>query len=406
MDNYMIKDKGRFERDRKYIEANPESLVGKQFYFEVLEETEEYVEIAKDIFVMGENFHPYFVATVKRTQYTNYYFLWVDEIQRFPYSRSGQLKHGMTEEEVKQLRSVKIEFKKEDPKNIKALRDASELGYLSVIEYLFEHDRNLAERKRNWVDMVAAAENGHLQVVKYFADHKVPGVKESLVAASKRGHLNVVMFLIQETDEIPKLALLEAISNGHLHIVKLLHSYTTSPKLLERAVITEQKEIVEYLVDSKFPIGKKEIDLAITAGSFEIFKILFYNDAPVDEDTLTDAVRAGYFSIVKFLIDNGVPASENAMLMAAYNVNFPIIELLIDDKAPMKENEILGAVIGGGQGKERDVVFEIVKYLIKNGAEVSENDVELAQELEYPEISEYLRKKWIEETGLLLSEIA
>ena len=58
------------------------------------------------------------------------------------------------------------------------------------------------------------------------------------------------MFLIQETDEIPKLALLEAISNGHLHIVKLLHSYTTSPKLLERAVITEQKEIVEYLVDS------------------------------------------------------------------------------------------------------------------------------------------------------------
>ena len=71
-----------------------------------------------------------------------------------------------------------------------------------------------------------AAENGHLDVVKYLLKQKAGKINWATTAAARGGHLDIVkyLFLLHPENIINQDALLDAIDAGHLHVVKYLLS--------------------------------------------------------------------------------------------------------------------------------------------------------------------------------------
>src|SRR6476620_4102468 len=70
-----------------------------------------------------------------------------------------------------------------------------------------------------------AAENGHLDIVKFLHINRAEGcTKDAMDYAARKGHLDVVKFLhINRTEGCTEWAMNCAAKGGHLDIVKYLH---------------------------------------------------------------------------------------------------------------------------------------------------------------------------------------
>ena len=98
---------------------------------------------------------------------------------------------------------------------------ASNSGWLSLIKerYLFLSFTTYA--------MDYAAQNGHLETVKWLHQNRKEGcTRNAMDAAARNGHLNVVQFLHQNRMEGNiNSSINRATENGHMEIVKYMTEY-------------------------------------------------------------------------------------------------------------------------------------------------------------------------------------
>nr|XP_012563333.2 secreted RxLR effector protein 124-like [Hydra vulgaris] len=96
-----------------------------------------------------------------------------------------------------------------------AIDSAAENGHLEVIKYLHELGTNDAINN--------AAENGHLEVVKYLHEKGYRCLNWVFDYAAKNGHLEVVKYLHELGYKGSKWAIDNVAHKGHLEVVKYLH---------------------------------------------------------------------------------------------------------------------------------------------------------------------------------------
>ncbi|KAK5088796.1 hypothetical protein LTR05_003018 [Lithohypha guttulata] len=212
--------------------------------------------------------------------------------------------------------------------------------------------------------LVAAASNGHLEVVSLLLDHgadiELTGNHKltALAEAVSNGNLQVVSLLldygadIEVIDNHGLLILIAAASNGHLEVVSLLLDHGADIEVtgshgltaLIAAARSGKLECVKLLVNRGANVhvvglGDSALSRAAGDGHTEIVKVLLAAGANANDGcfALNKAARWGKFEIVKLLIDNGadVNASDKESLYrvplcaAISGSKYAIVELLL-----------------------------------------------------------------------------
>ncbi|KAF4142998.1 Ankyrin repeats (many copies) [Phytophthora infestans] len=231
---------------------------------------------------------------------------------------------------------------------------AANKGFLDVVQWLYTeygHDCqtdifNIGVRRRGrlWMDanaMDTAAEDGHLDVLKYFYELQIAGetrlqcTKNAMDGAAKNGYLGVVKFLHDNRREgCTTVAMDTAAAHGHLDMVKWLHQYRTegcTHVAMDRAASLGHIEVVEWLHENRTEgCTTRAMDNAATTGHLEMVKWLHSNRSEgCTHDAMDEAAAHGYLHVVKWLHSHRTEGcTERAMDEAAANGHFKVVQWL------------------------------------------------------------------------------
>ena len=227
------------------------------------------------------------------------------------------------------------------------MEEACKSGNIELVKKLEIH-----KKKSNAVQI--AAENGHLELVKYLLTKKAYINSKAIRDAAKNGHLELVKFLKESNAPINSDAIMWAAINGHLNIVK-------------------------FLKESNAPI-----DSSTTIHAFKnnivIFKYLVDSGAPT-EGVIEKCAEYGYLDIVKYLVSMNICITENTVTMAVKNLSnkfsrgeyvedTELLTYLINNNAPINKTAV-------SQIRLCDYFYDckpclycvkMIKYLLWNGA--------------------------------------
>ncbi len=104
-----------------------------------------------------------------------------------------------------------------------------------------------------------AAENGHLEVLKYLREEaKAPWDWKTASWAAESGHLHILEYLVERKyDEFTEEACLWAAKYGHLDCLKYLHETAKAPwdcEAVRVAHLYKHTECLQYLLDNNCPL--------------------------------------------------------------------------------------------------------------------------------------------------------
>ncbi|OQR94043.1 hypothetical protein ACHHYP_01897 [Achlya hypogyna] len=241
-----------------------------------------------------------------------------------------------------------------------ALNAAAEAGHLGVVRFLHDHRSEGCSTHA----MDYAARNGHLDVVEFLHRHRAEGCSSfALTAACARGHLGVVRFLHRHRHEgCTSHAMDSAAENGHLEIVRLLHFERhegCSRVALEYAAKYGHLDIVRFL-----HTHRREGRLA---------------------DALRNAAAQGHAAVVAYLLPFVPVLAPEAMDYAARNGALDTVQLLhATGRASCSKRALTWAAMAG----QADVVCFLLRYR-------TEGDVEeahaMAERMQMTSVARLLR---------------
>jgi hypothetical protein len=131
---------------------------------------------------------------------------------------------------------------------------AARQGNLEMVKYCVANecfiDRKACEN---------AAENGHLEVLKYLREEaKVPWDSDTASCAAGNGHLHILEYLVERKfDQYSTRVCWKAAGNGHLDCLKYLHETAKAPWNSEAVRVAHennQPECLQYLLDNDCPL--------------------------------------------------------------------------------------------------------------------------------------------------------
>jgi hypothetical protein len=220
------------------------------------------------------------------------------------------------------------------------LKEAAESGNLTGVIYIIENNHEI-EGAEYTSALQLAAENGHLDIVKYMAERAVEHDVDlrinfqPLLVSAANGHLPIVRYLVEEHNAdihvFNNLILILSASDGHIHVVRYLVGRGADINVDNGFVFTIAAQN-GYLDIMKFLIGEG-INI----------KKNHYNEA------LQWAAENGHLPIVKFLIEEceaDIHANnDGALRLSAEHGNSDIVEYLVDRYT---DNNITGIMNDSG----------------------------------------------------------
>ena len=104
-----------------------------------------------------------------------------------------------------------------------------------------------------------AAENGHLEVLKYLRETaKAPWDWKTAIWAAENGHLHILEYLVERKyDQYSTRVCWEAAGNGHLDCLQYLHETAKAPwdsEAVRKAHKNDHPDCVQYLLDNNCPL--------------------------------------------------------------------------------------------------------------------------------------------------------
>ena len=131
---------------------------------------------------------------------------------------------------------------------------AARQGNLEMVKYCVANECPIDE----WA-CTCAAENGHLEVLKYLREEvKAPWGWGTAAWAAQNGHLHILEYLVERKfDEYDHWACQWAAENGHLDCLKYLHETAKAPWddfAVREAHKKNQTECLQYLLDNNCPL--------------------------------------------------------------------------------------------------------------------------------------------------------
>jgi len=245
-----------------------------------------------------------------------------------------------------------------------ALLIACNHGHKEVAEFLLtEGGASITERDgRGRTALIRATDSGNKQLVEWLLTHSEANVTEKsnygetpLLYAAARGHQDLFKFLLSKGAQI-------TVTNEDLNVLMLAAQYG-------------HKKMVEWLLAKKFvKITDKDNNgvtaflHAVNAGQLEIAKLLLSKGACFEDKstkggktalliaTEGESPNGEYLNLVKFLLDNGAKISETDDLGCT-----PLIHVITRE----------------------EVDHKLVKFLLDNGADVNKGDKDGTTALHY-----------------------
>jgi hypothetical protein len=133
---------------------------------------------------------------------------------------------------------------------------AAEQGNLEMVKYCVANECPID----TWA-CASAAENGHLEVLKYLREEaKAPWDEKTATWAAQNGHLHILEYLVERKyDQYSELACQFAASFGHLDCLKYLHETAKAPWDswdVYFAHKNNHSECLKYLLDNNCPLRR------------------------------------------------------------------------------------------------------------------------------------------------------
>ena len=207
------------------------------------------------------------------------------------------------------LERYKFIYDIKDPNT--GLVEAASLGTLALVRYFLKLGADLHAMDEE--ALYLAADNGHLDVVKYLVELGADN-EYALKLVARDGHLDIVKYLVEQGADIharDEDALRSAAMNGHLDVVKYLvelgaNIHARNEEALVVAAGNGHLDVVEYLVElgaNLHIIGEYPLRLAAGNGHLDVVKYLvelgansqvILNDANKYKTEIVDYIRNLY----------------------------------------------------------------------------------------------------------------
>ena len=188
-----------------------------------------------------------------------------------------------------------------------------EMSSISTLEVAWEINR----RGRLWKDetlfCVRVACTNKLELLKWAREEKkCKWDKWTIIAAAQQGNLEMVKYCVAKKCPINETACAGAAWKGHLEVLKYLHEEAKAPWDLDTAscaALNGHLHILEYLVERKYDkYSVLACEHAAENGHLDCLKYLRETaKAPWDADAVRKAHENNHPECVQYLLDNNCP---------------------------------------------------------------------------------------------------
>ncbi|CAN0196883.1 unnamed protein product [Ascophyllum nodosum] len=151
--------------------------------------------------------------------------------------------------------------------------------------------------------MRAAADGGHLEVLKWARAQGCPFGFDTSCAAARGGHLEVLKWLVQQGCPCDEYMCSAAAEGGHL-------------------------EVLEWALDIGCELDEGTCNAAAEFGHVEVLRWARVRGCSWNEDTCTSAARGGHGDVLLWALSEGCPCNEEACGAAASAGHFELLKLL------------------------------------------------------------------------------
>ncbi len=194
-------------------------------------------------------------------------------------------------------------------------RDGSKLYGVMVYAFVSSISRLQWARENGcpWDQMVVrtAAEQGHLEVVKWAVSQKCPLAEWWTCAwAARGGQLGVLKWLRDNGCRWDNWTCTLAARGGHLELLKWARENGCPwevGSMVTHAAETGHLEVLKWLITQGCSVNRFTSAWAARGGQLEILKWLKANDYPWDGLTIAWAEGAGHLEVSRWARENGCP---------------------------------------------------------------------------------------------------
>eukprot|EP01133_Synstelium_polycarpum_P018217 gene18217-21786_t len=186
--------------------------------------------------------------------------------------------------------------------------EAARIGHMDMIKHLHSLG-HWAPFSRN--TMNAAAQEGHIDIVKYLMENRTEGCSNALDYAVDKGHLDVVRYLVDHDVKCTTRSYCALAATGDLETLNLLHrgnclrdTYTIPcSKTFDQAVSKGNMDMIKYLLDNKIGEASTRTWSEAAAGNhMEVIKFLAKKKIGKAFDAWFSCATNGHFEILQYLV--------------------------------------------------------------------------------------------------------
>ncbi|EFA75854.1 hypothetical protein PPL_10425 [Heterostelium album PN500] len=258
-----------------------------------------------------------------------------------------------------------------EPINLPVMVVAAENGHLEMLKYLNSYP-SVFPCSYEAIDK--AATNGHFEVIRYLRENRTEGYLHAVDGASINGHYEIIKYLESEygpltfSDDAVNLAVM----NGHLAIAKHLHAIKPAPRItIEHSIKKGQQDVLEWYLSIHPNISNYNLhavlSLSIKYGHMHLVRFLIEKyDNILLPSHFGDACICGHIEVVKYIESKTTVErlGKDIIAMIAFRGHLEIIKHLHQTDKSVWSIRVLN------QAKKRNN-YEIVQFLIENRPEFS-----------------------------------
>lgn len=228
--------------------------------------------------------------------------------------------------------------------------------------------------------MIAAAVNGHLNIVKYLIG-KEYSTCDLVSIAAKGGHYNVLEYCIMQklykTEDIPKI-ILNGIEGGNIEIVKYLMGLgididNYGHSMLKTSAMYDRLDIFIYLESLEIDITANNNEIIVAScrcGHNKVFEYILTKNVNIMDQIpklLTLMAQYGHVNLAKKLMTISMPQVNilrNMMYISAHNGHYEFVRYLLESGVAPTYSALIECCEHGN--------YEIAELLISNGVNVTD----------------------------------
>jgi len=199
-------------------------------------------------------------------------------------------------------------------------------GHLNIVTYL--HNEQVAAAHTAPYACMAAAREGHLDVLEFLHTHGYDWGTSCIMYAAAGGHRECLRYLHEKGCKWDEFAFTEAASNGHLPVLQYLHNHNApfDSNAINNAAGNGHLECLIYLHEVGHSWGEITTYIAAMNGRNLVLSYLLEHNCPYNTNALNAALQNNHTECVNLFCAKGIDRSTEALDAALLNNNVHLVK--------------------------------------------------------------------------------